>query len=86
MTSFIGRKQEMRKILDLLFWSARLDTVTGFPGIGKTRLALQLAIDMATSSSESGSTFPDSVYFDPLANTSDAQPVGSAIARTIGVR
>ena len=43
LTSFIGREEEMRRITSLLT-TARLVTLTGAGGCGKTRLALQVAL------------------------------------------
>ena len=57
----------------------RLLTLCGAPGVGKTRLALEVAAQMAES-------FFDGVVFVPLAPLRDAGLVTSAIARRVGVR
>ena len=45
LTSFIGREQEIAELKRLLF-SARLVTLTGAGGSGKTRLAIQIAAEV----------------------------------------
>lgn len=59
--------------------SSRLTTLTGLAGMGKTRLALQLA-------SEVGPTFPDGVWFVRLAPIDDPADVARAVAEICGVR
>lgn len=54
--------------------AARLVTLTGPGGVGKTRLAIEAAIRMAES-------FPEGVAFVPLAHVSDEHLVIPAIAR-----
>jgi non-specific serine/threonine protein kinase len=76
-TCFIGRKRETADVIRLL-GSARLLTLTGPPGTGKTRLAVHVAWEMI-------STFQDGVYLVPLAPISDLALVANAIARALGV-
>lgn len=78
LTPFIGREQELAEAARLLKIS-RLVTLTGAGGIGKTRLALQLAEEAAPE-------FPDGVFFVPLAPVRDAQFVFSTIAGVLRVR
>jgi predicted ATPase/serine/threonine protein kinase len=79
-TAFVGREKELAAARNLLLrQDVRLVTVTGPGGIGKTRLALQLASEMADS-------FPDGTYFAALSAVRDAGSVASAIAQALGVR
>ena len=58
---------------------ARLVTLTGPGGTGKTRLALQVAAELLDA-------FPDGVFFVPLAALRDPELVPSAIASALGLR
>jgi transcriptional regulator with XRE-family HTH domain len=61
LTSFVGREQEVTAVEALLRrGAARLLTLTGAGGIGKTRLALQVAERLTDA-------FADGIYFVPLA-------------------
>ncbi|MEU1998062.1 ATP-binding protein [Nocardia gamkensis] len=51
VTSFVGRQREIREVRALLA-TARLVTLTGVGGVGKTRLATEVA-------AASGRSFPD---------------------------
>ena len=46
LTSFVGRRRELREVKRLLVTS-RLLTLTGSGGVGKTRLALRAAAEMS---------------------------------------
>jgi DNA-binding CsgD family transcriptional regulator len=76
-TPFIGRRREIDEVKQLL-GSARLLTLTGTGGTGKTRLALRVAAEAAEA-------FGDGVYFVDLAPLSDHTLVAKAIARALGV-
>lgn len=85
LTGFIGRERERADVHHLLD-SVRLVTLTGPPGTGKTRLALQIGMELATSSHGDGTMFPDGISFVPLASIADPELVVPLIAQTLGVR
>jgi predicted ATPase/transcriptional regulator with XRE-family HTH domain len=77
LTSFIGREAEVAAILALLTGNqARLTTLTGSGGVGKTRLAIQTAVTAA-------SYFPDGVWFIDLTPISDPCLVARVVASTL---
>jgi predicted ATPase/class 3 adenylate cyclase/Tfp pilus assembly protein PilF len=77
---FIGREGELAEIVAQLRESrARLLTLTGPGGTGKTRLALQAAAELLE-------TFPDGVFFIPLAALTDAALVPATIAAALHIR
>jgi predicted ATPase/class 3 adenylate cyclase len=78
LTSFIGREQEVAEVGRTLLDGARLVTLTGPGGTGKTRLSLQVAAEVSDR-------FPDGVFFVPLAPVSDASLVPSAIANALQI-
>ncbi len=78
-TSLVGRDVELARILAMLADPAiRLVTLTGPGGVGKTRLALQVANDIEPD-------IAGDVSFVTLATTSGAGHVLPAIAREIGL-
>jgi predicted ATPase/class 3 adenylate cyclase len=78
LTSFIGREQELTD-LGRLLETARLLTLTGPGGSGKTRLAL-------ASAAQALDGFPDGVWFVDLSSVADPAGVVPAIALVLGVR
>ena len=77
LTSFVGRSADVEEAKRLLA-RTHLLTLTGPGGIGKTRLSLQLAAEMA-------SRFADGTYFVPLSAVMDPELIPSAIAHSIGL-
>ena len=78
VTSFIGRERELAEIKRLL-GDARLLTLLGMGGLGKTRLSLQVAADALEK-------YPDGVWFVDLAPIKDPSLVPNAAAQVLGVR
>src|SRR5262249_9963129 len=77
LTPLIGREDEEARAVDLLRrQDVRLLTLTGAAGIGKTRLATQVAADLLDSA-------PDGVFLVELAPITDAALVLAAIMRTL---
>ncbi len=77
-TPFLGRETELGEVCDLLTRDdVRLLTLTGAGGSGKTRLALQSAGALADS-------YPDGVYWVPLAPLRDPQLVLQGAAQAVG--
>jgi predicted ATPase/class 3 adenylate cyclase len=77
-TSFVGRERDVIAIRESLS-SARLVTLTGPGGTGKTRLALEVAGTEATR-------FRDGAVFVDLSALTDPTLVMSSIARALDVR
>ena len=78
LTSFVGRKQEMAAVSRLLA-TARLLTLIGAGGVGKTRLALQVAAEVLDS-------FSDGVWLVEFAPLSDPVLVQHAVTSALGMR
>jgi predicted ATPase/DNA-binding XRE family transcriptional regulator len=79
LTSLIGREVEIERVRKLLHDGARLVTLIGPGGIGKTRLSLEAASGLLDS-------FKDGVFFVALAPISEGSLVALAIAQAVGVR
>ncbi|MGH3997360.1 MAG: ATP-binding protein [Pseudonocardiaceae bacterium] len=77
LTSFVGRDVELAE-LSRAFEAARLVTLTGAGGCGKTRLALHAVAEVAQR-------HPDGVWWVELAPVSAAEFVPYVVARTFGL-
>ena len=77
MTSFQGRERELDDVKGLLS-RARLVTLLGMGGLGKTRLSLQVAAELTHQ-------YPDGVWFIDLAPIRDAGLVVSEAAQVLDV-
>jgi predicted ATPase/transcriptional regulator with XRE-family HTH domain len=80
LTGLIGRSAEVDRLQQLISGPhARLLTVTGPGGVGKTRLAIAVATRIQAE-------YPDGVAFAGLAHIHDALLLPTALARLIGIR
>lgn len=77
VTSFVGREHESTEVKRLLS-RTRILTLLGVGGIGKTRLALQLASELMDA-------YPDGVWFADLAPIADPALVPDALSHVWGV-
>ena len=77
ITSFIGRESEVGEI-EAALRAHRLVTLTGAGGVGKTRLATEVAARLADE-------FPDGVWFFELAAVTDPAAVPDAVAAVLGI-
>lgn len=77
LTRFVGRVTQIDDIRKVLV-DNRLVTLAGAGGVGKTRLALQIAAQLA-------SEFADGASFVDLAPVTDAEVVPVAVIRALGV-
>src|SRR5450631_1936442 len=79
----VGREQDVRAIYALLQeTTVRLLTLAGPGGVGKTRLAMQVASEVATTSS----LFPDGCYFVSLATTREKEQVLPTVVQVLGLK
>ncbi|MFI0450746.1 AfsR/SARP family transcriptional regulator [Actinomadura sp. 6N118] len=79
-TGLVGREDDVARASEALD-TARLVTLTGPGGVGKTRLALEVAARLAGARS-----FPDGVWFVELAGRRLPDEVGEAVGRVLGIR
>ena len=78
VTSFVGRRQELREVKRLLT-TTRLLTLTGSGGVGKTKLALRAAADMSRG-------FPHGAWLVLLGSVHDPMLVTLAVFSALGVQ
>src|ERR1700758_943733 len=76
-TSFIGRDSEVADVVTAVR-THRLVTLTGSGGVGKTRLALEVAARLTDE-------FPDGAWFFELAAIADPASVPDAVAAVLGI-
>ena len=78
VTSFIGREQEIAELHEYLSSpTIRLVTLIGPPGIGKTRLSIEVA-------RASLDDFPDGIFFVELAPLGDPVLIAATVAEALG--
>jgi predicted ATPase/class 3 adenylate cyclase len=75
----LGRERELVEIRSLVAAGARLVTLTGPGGTGKTRLALQAAAEFSDE-------FADGVFFVPLAPLRETAAVRGTVAEAVGLQ
>src|SRR6266498_993962 len=78
LTSFIGRRRELQEVKSALS-AARLVTLVGPGGVGKTRLALRSAADLRRG-------IADGVWMVDLAGLQDPELITKAVMTALGLR
>ncbi len=101
LTKFIGREREIATIQQALTgdptWMpdtlqparavpARLVTITGVGGSGKTRLAIEASRRLLEHRSASDQLFPDGIWFISLASLSDPALINQLVASALNLR
>ena len=77
-TSFVDREEELARVVELLR-EHRLVTLTGPPGVGKSRLALEVARSLEAE-------IADGIWLVDLGRAADAAVVADLVARAVGAR
>ncbi len=77
LTALVGREQDLIDV-KILLESTRLLTFSGSGGVGKTRLALRVGLDLI-------GLYPDGVWFCDFSPISDGRLVPSVVAHSMGV-
>ena len=77
LSSFVGREREIASIAKALH-EARLVTLTGVGGVGKTRLSIQVAAEVLPH-------YPDGAWLCELAAAADPETLVQVVAATLGV-
>ncbi|HJP90051.1 MAG TPA: adenylate/guanylate cyclase domain-containing protein [Candidatus Limnocylindrales bacterium] len=78
-STFVGRRRERDELLELLRTGARIVTLTGPGGSGKTRLAVETAAELVPE-------FKAGVFWIPLSSLRDPLLVNETIAQTLGAK
>ena len=78
LTSFIGRRRQLQEVKAALT-GARIVTLVGPGGVGKTRLALRAAIDLRRG-------VADGVWLVELDGLRDSELVTKAVMTSLGLR
>jgi predicted ATPase/class 3 adenylate cyclase len=77
VNAFVGRERELAEVRTLVETS-RVVTLTGAGGSGKTRLALQAAVELI-------GRIPDGVWFIELAPVTDGGQISTVVASVLGL-
>jgi len=78
LTTLLGREQELEDVKSLLD-AHRLVTLSGSGGVGKTRLALRVGVDLLDF-------YPGGIWFCDFSPIENPELVASVIAKVLGVR
>jgi predicted ATPase len=78
-SSFVGRERELGEVVALLESGARLVTLSGPGGTGKTRLAIEAATEVVP-------VYANGVFWIPLASVRDSTLVLATIEQVVGAR
>ena len=78
-SSFVGREREVAEVVELLQVGARLVTLSGPGGSGKTRLAVESAAELVPE-------FRNGVFWVGLAALRDPALVAETVAQTLGAK